>query len=180
MDNEAEHPDDPDDGWDSRHRDERSASAAASGVFDEDEAALREAESGAAGQEEDNDVMELIATQSQPVRPPPTPAQQSEPLREMQDDADDELREIGDDEEAEASNAPRTLPPPVFRPVHFDLAEDIEKSVSRRLRKNHEAVLEELPKWGLLAKVLKEIEDTTARIQTSHAGRSRDSSEQCR
>jgi DNA excision repair protein ERCC-4 len=66
---------------------------------------------------------------------------------------------------------PAAAPPPVFRPVNFDLDENLEKSVKSRMKKGHEPVLEELPKWALLAKILKEIEDTMARIQRSHASK---------
>ena len=54
--------------------------------------------------------------------------------------------------------------------MNYDQDDVLRRSVAKRLRKGHEPVLEELPKWSLLAKVLKEIEDTMARIKTSHAG----------
>lgn len=155
VDNEVDNPDNPDDGWDSRHREEKSSSETRP-EYEDDEAALRDAEGGGAV---DEDVMELIATQSQPVARPA-----DEPI---QVDDDEEMREVAEDEEP---IQPLTEAPPVFRPVHFDLEEKLGKSVQRRMRKNHEPVLEELPKWSLLAKILKEIEDTMARIQTSHSG----------
>ncbi|KAK4688167.1 DNA excision repair protein ERCC-4, partial [Tremellales sp. Uapishka_1] len=99
---------------------------------------------------EDEHIMETFATQTQTVQP----VQQ-----EDEDGADGEetLREV-------ASDAP-----PVFRPIMFSLDEDLTTRVARRLRKGHEVVLEEQPKWSLLARVLKEIEDTIARVSTSHA-----------
>lgn len=159
MDNEMENPDEPNDDWDSRHRDERPPTEK---EFEDDEAALRDSMTGGQA-EEDDDVMEIIATQSQPAPRGPIPnPTEDEPM-------DEEMREIADDDDA-----PQIQPaaPPVFRPVHFDLAGNLERTVQRRLKKNHEPVLEELPKWSLLAKILKEIEDTMARIKTSHAGMS--------
>jgi DNA excision repair protein ERCC-4 len=162
MDNEMENPDEPDDGWDSRHRDRagrsRSESSAPGHEFEEDEAAMRDA-MGSGQAEDDDDVMEIIATQAQAV--------QRSNVESVDETVDEEMREVGDSEEAPQ---PMAAPPPTFRPVHFDLSEQLEKSVNRRMKKNHEPVLEELPKWSLLAKILKEIEDTMARIQKSHAG----------
>jgi len=102
--------------------------------------------------EDDNDdIMEVFATQAEAV----PPNRRGEPSAE--DDDDEILQEI-------------TSAPPVFRPVLFSEDADLTKRVNQRLRKNHEAVLEEQPKWALLAKVLKEIEDTIARVSESHAG----------
>lgn len=155
MDNESENPDQPNGSWNSRQRE--SGSEIPESEFGEDEAALRDS-----GQmEEDDDVMEMIASQSQPV------GRKEAPIPE--EPVDEEMREIMDLQDGN-SPPPVAVPPPIFRPVHFDLAGNLTKSVERRMRKNHEPVLEELPKWSLLAKVLKEIEDTMARIKTTHAG----------
>jgi DNA excision repair protein ERCC-4 len=101
--------------------------------------------------DDNDDIMEVIATQAEPV-----PQNfRGEPAAE---DEDDVLQEM-----------PSTAPP-VFRPVLFSRDTDLKSRVSGRLRKNHEEVLEEQPKWALLAKVLKEIEDTIARVSESHSG----------
>jgi DNA excision repair protein ERCC-4 len=152
MDNDPENPDQPNGTFNSR---QRGSTSEAPEEFGEDEAALRDS-----GQmDEDDDVMEMIATQSQPAARKETPTE--EPV-------DEEMREIMDLQDG--TSPPPEAVPPVFRPVHFDLAGNLAKSVERRMRKNHEPVLEELPKWSLLAKVLKEIEDTMARIKDTHAG----------
>lgn len=102
--------------------------------------------------EDDNDdIMEMIATQAEPV----VQNRRGEPEAE---DEDEELQEIS------------AVEPPVFRPVLFSEDTNLRSRVQSRLRKNHEEVLEEQPKWALLAKVLKEIEDTIARVSESHAG----------
>lgn len=128
--------------------------------FKDDEAALREVAMGE--DENDDEVMHVIATQSQVVRP--TQADRAtdgheEGDEDVEDDEDDELREVG-----------ATPAPPVFEPVQFDMEEYLSAAVKKRLRKGYEAVLEEQPKWSLIAKVLKEIEDTIARVANSHAG----------
>jgi DNA excision repair protein ERCC-4 len=122
----------------------------------EDEMTLRDAEDVQRNNDE-SDVMEAIATQTQTV--PQT-------QRDMNDDVGDDNEDEDGDELREVSH----VPPPVFRPLAFNLEGNLEASVKRRLRKNHEIVLEEQPKWALLAKVLKEIEDTIARVTESHAG----------
>lgn len=132
----------------------------------DDEEALRDLE--ASGQretndemEEDEDVMEIVATQSA-ARPEPI-------VVNDEDEEDEEMREIGEDEERQP---PAPIPaPPIFPAVAFDYHVNVSRSVEKRLRKGHEVVLEEQPKWSLLAKVLKEIEDTIARVQDSHAGK---------
>jgi DNA excision repair protein ERCC-4 len=121
--------------------------------FDDDEMALRDAEDMQRNNDE-SDVMDTIATQTQTI------PQSQRPVEEDAGDEDDgdELLEVSD------------IAPPVFRPLAFATEDNLEASVKRRLRKNHEVVLEEQPKWALLAKVLKEIEDTIARVTESHAG----------
>jgi DNA excision repair protein ERCC-4 len=121
--------------------------------FDDDEMALRDAEDMQRNNDE-SDVMDTIATQTQTI------PQSQRPVEEVTGDEDDgdELLEVSD------------IAPPVFRPLAFATEDNLEASVKRRLRKNHEVVLEEQPKWALLAKVLKEIEDTIARVTESHAG----------
>lgn len=101
--------------------------------------------------EEDDDevLMELAASQIDHA-----PANGGEGA----DGDEDELREAGASE------------PPIFRPVVFTLDTDLDRRVASRVRKGHEPVLEEQPKWALLARVLKEIEDTIARVADSHAG----------
>lgn len=117
--------------------------------FAEDEEAMRDAEAVETIAEEE-ELMEAFATQTQTV----TPSQHVEEAEE-----EDDLQEVS------ASDAP-----PVFRPLTFSMEENLEASVKRRLQKGYEAVLEEQPKWSLLAKVLKEIEDTIARVSETHAG----------
>lgn len=126
--------------------------------FDEDMEALRDLEDrrdetigGQPTLEDDGDaVMEIFATQGEAV-----PANRNrEPAAE---DEDDVLQEV-------------TVAPPVFRPVTFGSNTDLSSRVSRRIREGHEVVLEEQPKWALLARVLKEIEDTIARVADTHAG----------
>jgi hypothetical protein len=138
---------------------------------EDDLEALREMETRGRGtdreEEEDLDVMEAFATQTQVVpqtRPRDTGAQETEG-----DEDDEEMREVGEDEAVQSA---AVIPPPVFRPLHFDIEENLTRSVEKRMRKGHEPVLEEQPKWSLLAKVLKEIEDTIARVSESHAGES--------
>ena len=115
--------------------------------------------------ENDINVMETFATQTQTI-------QQSidDPSDGDDEDDDDDLVAVGEDEGSIEQSS--ITAPPVFRPLKFDQDEMLESSVKRRLRKGHEAVLEEQPKWSLLAKVLKEIEDTIVRVQESHAGSS--------
>lgn len=125
--------------------------------YEDDESAMREM--GYPPNDEDEfDVMDTIATQTQTVP-------QSQTAREDEEDDDDDedggLREVTDDA------------PPVFRPLAFGLEDNLETSVQRRIRKGHEVVLEEQPKWALLAKVLKEVEDTITRVSETHAGKSR-------
>lgn len=130
--------------------------------FEEDEMAMREAELvQQTNDESENDVMETFATQTQTIPQSQRPADEN--VLEVLDDSDEEdgLQEI-----------PSEMPPPVFRPLAFGIEDDLEKSVQRRLRKGHEAVLEEQPKWALLAKVLKEVEDTITRVSQSHSGAS--------
>ncbi|EIW69128.1 hypothetical protein TREMEDRAFT_62855 [Tremella mesenterica DSM 1558] len=123
--------------------------------FEDDLEALRQSEVGATDRQEmeDEDLMETFATQTQTIRPHPS------------DLEDDDLIEVGDDAIISATESA----PPVFRPITIDLEDNLSASVRRRLRKGHEAVLEEQPKWSLLARVLKEIEDTIARIHETHA-----------
>lgn len=111
---------------------------------------------------EDEEVMEAFAqgTQLMPSTQRAMPDERNDgdsPDNEG-DDNGDELRQVQEDA------------PPVFRPLVFQAEPDLSGSVQRRLRKGHEAVLEELPKWGLLARVLKEVEDTIVRVSESHAG----------
>lgn len=138
---------------------------------EDDLEALREMETRGRGtdreEEEDLDVMETFATQTQVV---PQPRPRDAGAQEMEgDEEDEEMREVGEDEAVQSA---AVVPPPVFRPLHFDIEENLTRSVERRMRKGHEPVLEEQPKWSLLAKVLKEIEDTIARVSESHAGES--------
>lgn len=107
-------------------------------------------------EEECDEVMEEFATQMETV--PPNRLGGSNPNNDDGDGDDDELREVSRDM------------PPVFRPPVFSLDTDLGRRVAERVRKGHEPVLEEQPKWNLLARVLKEIEDTIARVSDSHAG----------
>ena len=123
--------------------------------FEDDEEALREVSTG---DDDDDEVMHAFATQSQIVRP--TQADRATDGEDGSDDNDnDDLREVG-----------ATPAPPVFEPVRFDMEGYLSAAVKKRMRKGYEAVLEEQPKWSLVAKVLKEIEDTIARVAQSHAG----------
>ena len=133
--------------------DDESTPAGSVENFDDDEMALRDAEDMQRNNDE-SDVMDTIATQTQRI-----PQSQ----RPVEEDAGDE--EDGDELQEVSETAP-----PVFRPLAFAMEDNLEASVKRRLRKDHEVVLEEQPKWALLAKVLKEIEDTIARVTESHAG----------
>ncbi|WVF66815.1 hypothetical protein IAT40_001557 [Kwoniella sp. CBS 6097] len=132
--------------------------------FADEQAALQEAEQerethAIRPDENEEDIMEVFATQTQTV-----------PQHDDNDD-DEEMRELGEGEEnvEETFRAATGDAPPVFRPVMVGLEESLTRSVKKRLRKGHEPVLEEQPKWSLLAKVLKEIEDTIARVAESHA-----------
>ena len=141
--------------------------------FEEDEAALADVDDSQQNDsrmrdedesdENDLNVMETFATQTQTIRQ----SDDNDALNGDEDD-DDDLVAVGEDEEPNGQST--ITAPPVFRPLTFDQDEMLQASVKRRLRKGHEAVLEEQPKWSLLAKVLKEIEDTIARVQESHAG----------
>jgi len=102
-------------------------------------------------------VMETFATQTQTVR-------------QERSNGDAETDVVDDEEDEDSLREVTTEAPPVFRPLTFSGAEDLTASVKRRLRKGHEAVLEEQPKWSLLAKILKEIENTIARVAETHAG----------
>lgn len=127
--------------------------------FEEDMEAVRELEErrdnptgGVPVREEEGDeIMEEIATQVETVP-------QNMAGTAAADDDEEELRE------ADPSY------PPVFRPIVFSVNADLESRVESRMRRGHEPVLEEQPKWVLLARVLKEIEDTIARVSDTHAG----------
>lgn len=97
-------------------------------------------------EEDDDEVMLEIATQAEAID------------QRGDEGEEDELHEV------------ETAQPPVFKPVVFSLGTDLDTRVASRVRKGHEPVLEEQPKWALLARVLKEIEDTIARVADSHAG----------
>ncbi|ORX36395.1 hypothetical protein BD324DRAFT_642553 [Kockovaella imperatae] len=154
--------------------------AAAGGVdlpdeFADDEAALQAVEAGpdpARYQEDQSDlddvnVMETFATQTQTIRPS-GPRNGVENMNGDEDeDDDDALMPVGDD--VEPLQVVPSEAPPVFRPLAFGLEENLAHSVRKRLRRGHEPILEEQPKWSLLARVLKEIEDTIARVSESHA-----------
>jgi DNA excision repair protein ERCC-4 len=196
MDNETEDPDDPNSGWHSTRDDDREKSNGDARQFEDDEAAMRDMD-GEAGpststrrnghgpqtarelreEEEDEDVMEAIATQSAALAPH---ADNSRMDLDNDGDSDDELTAVdGDDGDQRGSGESgergepirMARPPPVFGAVNFDQDEVLRRSVAKRLKKGHEPVLEELPKWSLLAKVLKEIEDTMERLKISHAGK---------
>ena len=149
------------------------------GGFEDDEAALRDVEVGQVNEgngsetreeeEADLDVMEAFATQTQ-VMPPDVPDEdEDEPMVEV--DPDESPLQTIDGGGGDGSGSGDVLAPPVFRPTEFSIQEEnLARSVKKRLRKGHEAVLEEQPKWSLLAKVLKEIEDTIARVSETHAG----------
>lgn len=123
--------------------------------FEDEEEALRDI--SMEGGDDDDEIMEAFATQTQTVRQQPA----------ADDNANDGSPEDEDDELRDVADAP---PPPVFRPMNFDIEAYLTASVTKRIRKGHEAVLEEQPKWSLLAKVLKEVEDTIARVSETHAG----------
>ncbi|WRT65456.1 uncharacterized protein IL334_002399 [Kwoniella shivajii] len=135
------------------------------GEFMDEEEVLRESEQTArnvemAVEDSEEDIMEVFATQTQTVP------------QSRDEDEDEDMVEVGgngDDDSEETLREATGDAPPVFRPVLVGLEESLSKSVTKRLRKGQEAVLEEQPKWSLLAKVLKEIEDTIARVTESHA-----------
>ena len=141
-----------------------------SNEFEDDEAALQSTENGLNGSYtgedqsdmNDIDVMETFATQTQTIRQPQNGSA-------ADDDDDDDLVAVAEGEEP--LQAASVDVPPVFRPLDFGETDNLAAIVKKRLRKGHEQVLEEQPKWCLLAKVLKEIEDTIARVTESHAGR---------
>ena len=122
--------------------------------YEDDEDAMRDVEA-LPQDDEEYDIMDTIATQTQTVP-------QSQAVRD--DDGEDE------DGEDEGLREVSGEAPPVFRPLAFGLEDNLETSVQRRIRKGHEVVLEEQPKWALLAKVLKEVEDTITRVSETHAG----------
>ena len=99
-------------------------------------------------------VMETFATQTQMVR------------QISANGNDAELEE----EDGETLQEVTVNVPPVFRPLTFLGGDDLPAIVEKRIKKGHEAILEEQPKWSLLARILKEIEDTTASVVESHAG----------
>ncbi|KIR71477.1 DNA excision repair protein ERCC-4 [Cryptococcus deuterogattii CA1014] len=111
--------------------------------------------------DDEEEIMEIFATQTQTL-----------PQHRRQEDANNDLEQesMTQDENAdETLRSAEGVLPPVFRPVMLSVRDDLGRSVERRLKKGHEAVLEEQPKWSVLAKVLKEIEDTIATVQVSHA-----------
>lgn len=112
--------------------------------------------------DDEEGIMEIFATQTQTL-----------PQHRRPEDANNDLEQgsMAQDENAdETLRSAEGVLPPVFRPVMLSVRDDLGRSVKRRLKKGHEAVLEEQPKWSVLAKVLKEIEDTIATVQVSHAG----------
>lgn len=128
--------------------------------YEDDESAMRDIES-LPNDDDEFDIMDTIATQTQTV--PQSQSVRDDGMEEGGEDEDDDegLREVSEDAH------------PVFRPLSFGLEDNLEMSVKRRIRKGHEVVLEEQPKWALLAKVLKEVEDTITRVSETHAGESR-------
>ncbi|KIR25849.1 DNA excision repair protein ERCC-4 [Cryptococcus deuterogattii 99/473] len=111
--------------------------------------------------DDEEEIMEIFATQTQTL-----------PQHRRPEDANNDLEQesMTQDENAdETLRSAEGVLPPVFRPVMLSVRDDLGRSVERRLKKGHEAVLEEQPKWSVLAKVLKEIEDTIATVQVSHA-----------
>ncbi|WWD16753.1 hypothetical protein CI109_101184 [Kwoniella shandongensis] len=138
------------------------------GEFGDEEEAVREAEREQSARpvpvdEEEDEIMEVFATQTQTV---------SQARRGVEDeDEGEEMRELGEDgaDGEESLREATGDAPPVFRPVMVGMEDNLTSSVKKRMRKSHEAVLEEQPKWSLLAKVLKEIEDTIARVAETHA-----------
>nr|ODN98611.1 DNA excision repair protein ERCC-4 [Cryptococcus depauperatus CBS 7855] len=105
---------------------------------------------------EEEEIMEVFATQTQTV-PQTRPREDDDEFSLEGEDTDGTLQEV------------EGLPPPVFKPVMIGSDDKLSATVQKKLRKGHEAVLEEQPKWSLLAKVLKEIEDTIANVSESHA-----------
>ncbi|WWC87511.1 uncharacterized protein L201_002401 [Kwoniella dendrophila CBS 6074] len=161
MDNE--HDDDSPTREDVRNGNDDGVNGGVDGPLDdfmEEEEAMREAETSAIVNVDDNEenIMEVFATQTQTVP-------------QNDEDEDEAMVEIGANGEEDGEETLREATgeaPPVFRPVLVGLEESLSRSVKKRLRKDHEPVLEEQPKWSLLAKVLKEIEDTIARVQETH------------
>ena len=158
---------------DSQPRERADTNGAHDGVdrFADDESALHDAEvmQSAANtvepvdvDDDDVAVMETFATQTQTIQ-----------QERLDDEGDESMADIEDDEETLREMTSEA--PPVFRPLVVSLVEDLFASVQRRLKKGYEAFLEEQPKWSLLAKVLKEIEDTIARVTESHTGSFTDS-----
>lgn len=141
------------------------------GEYGLEEEAMREQElaerqsleiTGTVPDDDEEEIMEIFATQTQTLR-----------QHHRSDGADNDLEQgsMAQDENAdEILRSAEGVPPPVFRPVMLSVRDDLGRSVEKRLKKGYEAVLEEQPKWSVLAKVLKEIEDTIARVQVSHAG----------
>lgn len=142
-----------------RHRESNATSNGESAreEFEEEMEAVRELEAardrpiGGIPETEEDEVMVEVASQMETIPQP----------RQLEIDDNDEDDELQDVTTVEA--------PPVFRPVVFSLDADLSSRVETRVRKGHEPVLEEQPKWVLLAKVLKEIEDTIASVSESHA-----------
>lgn len=126
--------------------------------FEDDEEAMRDVQMG---DEDDDEIMEVFATQGQVA---PTQADRSADGMITFDDGE------GGEEDEPLMDIGAAPAPPVFEPMQFDMDAYLTKTVERRMKKGHEAVLEEQPKWSLLAKVLKEIEDTIARVSETHAG----------
>ena len=139
---------------------ETSNGAPESDRFEDDEEAMRDVQMG---DEDDGEIMEVFATQGQVA---PTQADRSADGMITFDDGE------GGEEDEPLMDIGAAPAPPVFEPMQFDMDAYLTKTVERRMKKGHEAVLEEQPKWSLLAKVLKEIEDTIARVSETHAGES--------
>lgn len=141
------------------------------GEYGLEEEALREQElaeqqrreiQGIVPDDDEEEIMEIFATQTQTL-----------PQHHRPNDADNDLEQgpmAQDENSDETLRSAEGVPPPVFRPVMLSVKDDLGRSVEKRLKKGYEAVLEEQPKWSVLAKVLKEIEDTIASVQVSHAG----------
>ena len=128
------------------------------GEFQDDEDALHDLETPFNGDAEDDEIMETIATQTQTV-----------PQHRDADAAHENGHDADGGEDDEGLHEVEDTAPPVFRTMRLPFEERLGDTVKRRLRKNHVPILEEQPKWALLAKVLKEIEDTIARAQQTHA-----------
>ncbi|AAW45049.2 conserved hypothetical protein [Cryptococcus deneoformans JEC21] len=140
------------------------------GEYGLEEEALREQElaeqqrreiQGIVPDDDEEEIMEIFATQTQTL-----------PQHHRPNDADNDLEQgpmAQDENSDETLRSAEGVPPPVFRPVMLSVKDDLGRSVEKRLKKGYEAVLEEQPKWSVLAKVLKEIEDTIASVQVSHA-----------